>query len=79
MASVHVYTPHTGRTGYSVASDDGKRVYLVTPEAGPGKLSPVVGWIVWKSDSTRTIRRFPNSEAGCSKAIELAKKLAEQV
>lgn len=74
--TVREYTPHTGRVGYSVASADGARVWLVTPDTGPGKMSPVRGWRVWKSDSLGTIARFAGTDAGRYLAVRQAVALA---
>lgn len=63
MASVREYVPHSGRVGYSVSSDDGRRVFLVTPDAGPGRFSPVRAWEVWKSDSLNVRRRVSGTNA----------------
>ena len=76
MATIHAYTSHSGRTGYSVAN--GNRVYLVTPVAGPGRCSPVTAWEVWKSDSLTTIARFPATATGLQKALERAGELADK-
>jgi hypothetical protein len=73
--TVREYTPHTGRIGYSVTSADEARVFLVTPDCGPGKFSPVRGWIVWKSDSLSTIARFAATDAGRDRAIARATEL----
>lgn len=76
VPAVREYTPHSGRAGYSVSSVDGRRAYMVTPDCGPGKFSPVRAWLVWKSDSVNTAARFPATVAGRDKAIARAVELA---